>query len=171
MEYAPGDLTEAVDKRVSELGFDLVDVRERVSRRRTVLQVRMDRPDAEFGNGVTADDCAMVSRALESWFDETGVLGERYVLEVSSPGIERPIRFARHWKRYVGHDVRLRLGGRGRIKASVVRMQDEKTVVLRFSADGEEHAVPVVEACDAVLVVDWSNLERPLKKTASKESP
>ena len=171
MEYASDDLTEAVDTRVAELGFELVDVRKRVSRSRTVLQIRVDKQQAESGDGVNADDCAFVSRALESWFDESGVLGDRYILEVSSPGIERPIRFARHWERYVGHDVRLRLGGRGRVKAKIVRVQNGDTVILRLAAAGEEQAVPIEKACDAVLVVDWSNLDRSLTRTESKESP
>ncbi len=171
MEYAPDDLTEAVDMRVAGLGFELVDARKRVSRNRTVLQVRIDRQQAELISGITADDCALVSRGLEAWFDESGVLGDQYVLEVSSPGIERPIRFARHWERYVGQDVRLRLGGRGRVKATIVRMLDRETVVLRRAADGEEQAVPIEKACDAVLVVDWSNVDRSLTRTESKESP
>jgi ribosome maturation factor RimP len=171
MEYASDDLTGAVDLRVTELGFELVDARKRVSRNRTVLQVRIDRQQAESGGGITADDCAFVSRGLETWFDESGVLGDRYVLEVSSPGIERPIRFARHWERYVGQDIRLRLGGRGRVKATIMRMQDRETVVLRLAADGKEQAVPIKKACDAVLVVDWSNLDRSLTRTESKESP
>ena len=49
MEYAPDDLTEAVDTRVAELGFELVDARKRVSRNRTVLQVRVDRLEADSG--------------------------------------------------------------------------------------------------------------------------
>lgn len=170
MEHAPGDLVEAVEKRVAELGFDLVDVRKRVSRSRTVLQVRVDLMDVGSGCGVTADDCAVVSRALEVWFDEAGILGERYVLEVSSPGIERPIRFARHWERHVGQDVRLRLQGRGRVKATIVSVRDGETVVLRLGAGGEEQAVPLKEACDAKLVVDWSKVGRSLTRTASKES-
>ena len=80
MEYASDDLTEAVDMRVAELGFELVDARKRVSRNRTVLQLRIDRQQAESGGGITADDCAFVSRGLETWFDESGVLGDRYVL-------------------------------------------------------------------------------------------
>jgi ribosome maturation factor RimP len=171
MEYAPDDLTDAVDSRVAALGFELVDVRKRGSRGRTVLQVRVDRENASPGRGVTADDCATVSRALEAWFDETGVLGDRYVLEVSSPGIERPIRFRKHWERYIGHDIRLRLRGRGGVKATIVRVLDENEVVLRLATGGEEQVVPMKEACDAVLVVDWSKLDPSLKRTESKESP
>lgn len=171
MEYAPEDLTDAVDSRVAALGFELVDVRKRLSRGRTVLQVRMDRPDSAPGRGVTADDCAMVSRALEIWVEETGMLGDRYVLEVSSPGIERPIRFRKHWEKYVGHGIRLRLRGRGGVRATIVRVLDDNAVVLRLAAGGEEQVVPLKDACDAVLVVDWSKLDPSLTRTESKESP
>ena len=111
--------------------------------------------------------------AMKEMGIETAVtdVGDRYVLEVSSPGIERPIRFARHWQRFVGQDVRLRLDGCGRVKATIVRVQDEDTVVLRLAAGGKEQAVPIRKICDAVLVVDWSNLDRSLTRTASKESP
>jgi len=170
MEYVPDDLIDVVDMRVTELGFELVDVRKRVSRGRTVLQVRVDRVESDSGSGVTADDCATVSRALEVWFDESGMLGDRYILEVSSPGIERPIRFPKHWERYVGQDVRLRLRGRGRVRATIMSVPDEDTVVLRLAAGGEEQVVRFKEARDAVLVVDWSMLDPSLTRTVSKES-
>lgn len=171
MEYAPEDLTNAVDSRVAELGFELVDVRKRVFRGRAMVQVRVDRVDSAPGHGVTADDCATVSRALEAWLDETGILADRYVLEVSSPGIERPIRFRKHWERYVGHDIRLRLRGRGGVRATILRVLEEDVVVLRLAAGGEEQVVPLKDACDAVLVVDWSKLDPSLTRTVSKESP
>lgn len=135
-----------------------------------MLQVRVDREDSAPGNGITADDCATVSRALEEWFDDSGILGERYVLEVSSPGIERPIRFPKHWERFVGSDVRVRISGRRQARATIVKVPDEATVVLRFAEDGVERAVPLKEVRDATLVVDWSNLDRSLTRTVSKES-
>ena len=54
---------------------------------------------------VTVDDCARVSRALEGWLDEHDEIPERYVLEVSSPGIERPLTRPRDWERFVGEPV------------------------------------------------------------------
>jgi len=170
MEYAPDDLTSAVDRRVAELGFELVDVRQRASRGRTVLQIRIDREGSKPGSGVTADDCATVSRELEAWFDESAMLGARYVLEVSSPGIERPIRFPRHWERYVGQDVRVRVSGRAREKATIVRLPNEGTVVLRFGEKGEEQAVSLKDVKEATLAVDWSKLGRSLARNARKES-
>ena len=104
-------LISTIRGRVEALGYELVDLRKRGSQKRPLLQVRIDVPDAATGRGITHDDCAVISRGLEQWLDETGVLGERYVLEVSSPGIERPIRWAEHWSRSTRRSSRRHLGG------------------------------------------------------------
>jgi ribosome maturation factor RimP len=57
-------------------------------------------------------------------------LGNRYVLEVSSPGIERPVRWHRHWAQFVGRDVNVKLAGVGRVRARIVSVPTPETVVL-----------------------------------------
>jgi ribosome maturation factor RimP len=110
--------------------------------------------DAAPGRKVTIDDCATVSRHLEAWLDASGALGERYVLEVSSPGMERPVRRLAHWARFVGRDVRVRLPERGRVTARIVAVDGGSgTVTLGLAA--EEVTVPVADARDATLAVDW----------------
>jgi len=152
----PTDLTDQVRARVTALGFELADFRQGGSRSRPLLQVRIDRPDVTVGSGVTVDDCARVSRALEKWLDEAGTLGPRYILEVSSPGIERPIRWREHWARFAGRDVTVRLPGRGRVRATIVRVPDaQDAVVLRVQGNTEEIVVSLAEARDARLAVDW----------------
>jgi len=166
MDKTAEDLITQVRARVESLGFELVDVRQRGVGKRVSLQVRIDRPESRPGDGVTADDCATVSRALEAWLDETGVLGPRYVLEVSSPGIERPIRWAQHWRRFQGHDVRVKLPDRGKVRATIVRVIDDDVVALRLGS-GEEVTVSLEDARDATLVVDWSQFDRSRRKTAN----
>lgn len=162
--FCPGKLvdsepfTEECRRRVAELGYELVDLRRRGSRQRPLIQARIDRPDATPGHGVTVDECATVSRALEAWLDG-GVLGERYVLEVSSPGIERPVRWPEHWARFAGREVNVRLPERGRVRATIVGVVDDGTrVVLRPAGTDREVSVPWGEARDATLVVDWDGL-------------
>ena len=153
----PDDLTELTAQakaRVSALGFELADIRLGGSKSRPLLQVRIDRAES---TGITVGDCAQVSRALEQWLDEGGPLGERYILEVSSPGIERPLRWREHWARFVGRDVNVRLRGRGRVRATIMGMQDDSdTVILHVRGADEEIAVPLAEARDARLAVDWT---------------
>ncbi len=166
METSAEALLTEVRSRAEALGFELVDLRKRGSGNRLSLQVRIDRPESGLGKGVTADDCATVSRALEAWLDESGALGPRYVLEVSSPGIERPVRWAQHWERFQGHEVRVKLPDRGRVKATIVRLVDDDTVALMLE-NGEEVTVALEQAQDATLVVDWSQLDRATPKTAN----
>ena len=96
---------------IAGLGFELVDLRHVGTPERPILQVRVDRPDSRPGQGITADDCAGISRSLERFLESSAMVGPRYVLEVSSPGIERPLRWPEHWRRFVGRRARVRAAG------------------------------------------------------------
>jgi len=80
-------LLDPIRAHIAELGFELVDLRRTGTRNRPIFQVRVDRPGSRPGHGVTVEDCARISRALERWLEANGPAGTRYVLEVSSPGI------------------------------------------------------------------------------------
>src|SRR5829696_2375906 len=80
-----------VKTELEPLGLELFELRETGSKGRPLLDVRIERKD---GEKITVEDCARASRAIESKLDEGGIVAERYVLEVSSPGIERPLRNA-----------------------------------------------------------------------------
>jgi ribosome maturation factor RimP len=83
------------------------------------------------------------------------------VLEVSSPGIERPLRWREHWVRFVGRDVRVRLAGIGRVKATIVRvLEDRDAVELRIAGRDEVVNVELANVADATLAVDWGRIER-----------
>ena len=93
------------------------------------------------------------SRALEAWLDQGGPLGSRYILEVSSPGLDRPLRWPRHWTRFVGSEVQATVAGLGRIRARIVAVPDEGTVVLA-PAGREARTVRLADIRDARLAVD-----------------
>ncbi|MSR07385.1 MAG: ribosome maturation factor RimP [Gemmatimonadetes bacterium] len=153
-------LTADVETRLADLGFELVDIRVGGTTARVRIQIRIDWRDTVPERGITVDDCASASRALERGFEEAGRLGDRYVLEVSSPGIERPVRRREHWERFVGRDVQVRLRGRGRIRATITRVVEGRDdVVLKPVGGGDEIVVAIADARDATLVVDW-NAER-----------
>ena len=86
-----------VRARVDALGFDLVELRRGGTARKPLLDVRIDRRE---GSKVSVDDCALVSRALEPELEASGLVRDDYVLEVSSPGLERPLRSAADWRRF-----------------------------------------------------------------------
>jgi ribosome maturation factor RimP len=144
-------LVEAFRTRLEALGFDLADLRIGGTPNRPLVQVRIDCPP----RNVTVEDCSRVSRALEQWLDADGggPLGNRYVLEVSSPGIERPVRWHRHWAQFVGRDVNVKLAGLGRVRARIVAVPDQETVVLAPHG-GPERAYRFDEIRDARLTSD-----------------
>jgi len=106
------EIAEELDGRVEALGLELVDADWGGTPRRPILRIRVDLPGSEPGKGVTVADCARVSRALEEWLDGHPSVPERYVLEVSSPGVERPLVRERDYRRFVGEEVRLRTSRR-----------------------------------------------------------
>ena len=146
---------------IAGLGFELVDLRRVGTVERPILQVRVDRPDSRPGQGITADDCAGISRSLERFLESSAMVGPRYVLEVSSPGIERPLRWPEHWRRFVGQRARVRalaLGGRRQVE--IVAVPDEEHVTLRDEGGGEV-TVALAEIRDATLVGELPELKRP----------
>ena len=92
-------LEDIVINELAPLGLELFELRTGGSKGRTLLDVRVDRKD---GEKVTLDDCARASRAIEARLDSMQYAGTRYVLEVSSPGLERPLHFALSYDEEVG---------------------------------------------------------------------
>ena len=141
---------------IAGLGFELVDLRRTGTVQRPILQVRVDRPDSRPGQGVTADDCAVISRSLEGFLEARAMVGPRYVLEVSSPGLERPLRWPEHWRRFVGHRARVRAASlSGRQRVEILGVPDEEHVSVRLE-DGSERTLALVDIREAALVVDWA---------------
>jgi ribosome maturation factor RimP len=139
---------------VAGLGFELVDLRRTGTLQRPILQVRVDRPDSRPGQGITADDCAAISRSLERFLESRAMVGPRYVLEVSSPGLERPLRWPDQWRKFIGRRARVRsdlLSGRERVEIVAVLADDR--VVLRRE-DGSELTLGPDEIRDATLVAE-----------------
>lgn len=145
-----------VIEELATLDYDLVEFRRGGSRSRPVLEVRIDRRD---GAKVTVDDCARASRALEARLEAGGGLAEvRYVLEVSSPGMERPLRRAADWRRFVGRSAMVKsaaLGGRQEVAIVEVAGEDGQEIITVRDAGGAEHQVPLAEVAEARLVVHW----------------
>ena len=156
---------------IAGLGFELVDLRRVGTLERPILQVRVDRPDSRPGQGITADDCAVISRSLERFLESSAMVGPRSVLEVSSPGIERPLRWPEHWRRFVGRRARVRsraLGG-GRREVEIVAVPDDGHVTLRTDGGGET-TVALDEIHDATLVVAFEPPRKPGSKGRAASS-
>ncbi len=116
----------------------------------------MDRRDLQH---VTVDDCAKASRAIEARLDaDPSLVGERYVLEVSSPGMERPLRTEGDWRRFTGRLANVKsavLGGR--VEVQIVGVEDEAGAPrLRLrDAKGVEHVLGLADVDEARLAFHW----------------
>jgi ribosome maturation factor RimP len=150
------ELIDPVRQQLAELGFELVDLRRSGSTQHPLLQVRIDRPDSSPGHGVTAEDCVRASRALERFLETRGAVGPRYVLQVSSPGLERPVVYPGHWRRFTGREVRIKGRYSARSPAVIVAVPDDANVTLRFK-DGAEETVPLNDIKEATLVYEWGS--------------
>lgn len=101
---------------VAAAGMDLESVRMTVAGRRRLLRVVVD-----SDGGVSLDDAALVSRDVSATLDESNALGDvPYTLEVSSPGVDRPLTEPRHWRRAAGRLVKVKVGAEGTIQGRVL---------------------------------------------------
>jgi len=146
-------LEETFRSKLDALGLELADLRIGGTAQRPLVQVRIEWPPSDPPRPVTVADCARASRALEAWLDQGGPLGPRYLLEVSSPGLERPLKWHRHWVRFVGRTITARLEGLGRVRARIVAVPDQATVVLQLEG-GAERTLPLAAVRDARLAAD-----------------
>lgn len=148
-------LEQLVAAELDHLGFDLVEMLKGGSRSRPTLQVRIDRRD---GQPVAVDDCVVASRAIEARLDAEQPVGERYVLEVSSPGVERPLKRPADWRRFVGEQANVlspALGGRQEVEIVGVEGGPGAEVVTVRTARGEEQRIPLAEVREARLAFHW----------------
>ncbi len=119
---------ELAEPVVDELGLELVDVVYATESGRRILRVIIDGP-----GGVTIDDCTMVSRELGTLLDVEDVVPESYSLEVSSPGLDRPLVREKDFRNAVGKKIRLRtkepLDGRRNFRAVLVGVGDDSVTL------------------------------------------
>jgi ribosome maturation factor RimP len=142
-------LEAVVSRELDSIGFDLVELRKGGSRSRPLFEVRVDRRD---GVAVSVDDCARASRAIEAKLEGSGLVPERYVLQVSSPG-DRPLRTAAEWERFVGRWVSVLApehGGRFEGKLAGIRGVRGHEVAA-IDIDGKRRDVPLAEVKEARL--------------------
>jgi ribosome maturation factor RimP len=140
-----------IEPLVSAAGLDLESVRVSVAGRRRVLRVVVD-----SDHGVSLDDAADVSRDLSALLDAGDVLGDvPYTLEVSSPGVDRPLTEPRHWRRARGRLVRVKVTGEGPVEGRVLGA-DADGVTLGLA--GGERRFPYVDMGAGSVQVEFGRI-------------
>jgi len=150
-----------VTPTIEGLGYELVRVL-MSSGRDGRLQIMAERLD---GAAMSVDDCAVISRSVSAVLDVEDPIPHAYELEVSSPGIDRPLTRRKDWTRWAGHVARLELSeavdGRRRVKGVILGLEDD---VVRMKLDeGAEIAVPLAVVHRAKLVLTDALIEESSK--------
>ncbi len=126
----------AIDRRMAEIitpviedmGFELVRVR-LMSGKSTTLQIMADKPEG----GIEVDDCAEISQAVSAVLDVEDPILDEYTLEVSSPGIDRPLTRLKDFELFEGYEAKIETGemidGRRRFKGELAGVEDDEVLI------------------------------------------
>lgn len=163
-------LTDLIEPTATAAGFELVRVRLTGAKKLT-LQIMAERPDKTM----TAEDCAKLSRAISAVFEEKDPIPGEYILEVSSPGIDRPLTRLKDFHDWQGYSAKIELDrladGRKRF-AGVLGGVDGDSVVLDVEGASDSVLLPFAWIADAKLVLTDDLIAESLRaaKRAAKAS-
>jgi ribosome maturation factor RimP len=136
---------------LDDMGYELVRVQISGTQRHT-LQIMAERQD---GENMTVEDCATISRELSALFDVEDPISGSYTLEVSSPGLDRPLTRLKDFERFAGLEARVELhrpiDGRRRVRGRLGGLQGD---MVRIDVDGEVVDLPFADIQRAKLILN-----------------
>ena len=144
-------LYDLLEPTIENMGFDVVRILLTGAQRPT-LQIMIERKDRK---NLVVDDCASVSRAISVILDEKDPIDGEYSLEVSSPGIDRPLTKPEHFSRFSGYEAKIEtsdaIDGRKRFKGKIIALNKDNSI--SFSMDDKEYSIPYESISKAKLVL------------------
>lgn len=159
---------------VTSLGLELLGAEYLPSPGGAMLRLYIDVPAAEGEEprAVTIEDCEAVSREVSAQLDVEDPISSHYTLEVSSPGIDRPLFGAAQFARFIGESAKVTLrlpqDGRRRLQGGIARVDGEN---IAFNVDGNELVVRADNIEKARLVPDWAALGLSAEKPKPGRAP
>ncbi len=152
-----GEIAALLAPTVRALGLELLGAEYLPTPGGAVLRLYIDVPEAEAGErNVGIEDCERASREVSAQLDVEDPISGHYTLEVSSPGLERPLFGAAQFARFAGEAAKVALklpqDGRRRLQGRILRVVGEQ---VAFDVDGNELVVAVDNIDKARLVPDW----------------
>lgn len=134
------ELTRLIEPLVQALDCELWGLEFRLHKTSALLRVFIDRTDGSVG----LDDCTRVSEQLSAMLDVEDPIKVPYTLEISSPGIERPLLKPEHYQRYVGEKIKVRLTRPVHNRRNFVGSLDSVSEqAIEMTVDGEQYALPI----------------------------
>ncbi len=168
-------IVDLLEPAVAAMGMDLEDVRITSAGRRRLLRVIVD-----ADGGVSLDDIERVSRELLATLDRAAAMGEApYTLEVSSPGVDRPLTEPKHWRRAVGRLVTAPLGSQPRSATDgpagsltvTGRVTGADSRGVRLNVDGESREFGYSELGPGRIQIEFAPLDAYAGDGADEEGP
>ena len=145
---------------IEALGLDLEAVDLSKAGKRSVLRVAVDKD-----GGVDLDDVADATREVSRLLDESDVMGGgSYTLEVSSPGVDRPLTLPRHWRRNAGRLVKVSLSGGDEVTGRIGAVDDDGAVL---DVEGDPQRVVFADVSKARIQIEF---KRPAGGSQDEES-
>lgn len=152
------NLTELIERELDVLGYELVKMEAFFSGRRKALRIFIDRPEV----GVTIDDCIRVTKALGLVLDATETVPGPYNLEISSPGLARPLTKPAHFARFRGERSRVEYLDDAGIKDTAIgAIVDSSETAVTVSVDGVDRIIPHARIVKANLHPANQGVEEP----------
>jgi ribosome maturation factor RimP len=170
----PADLSATLDAIiapiVTDLGYELVRVQLMGKAGEQTLQIMAEDPAT---GQLTLGQCAEISRALDLPLDEADPIDGEYALEVSSPGIDRPLTRRKDWERWTGHEVRLKLDpqvdGRARAHGVISALEGDSVILEVNSVGPVTLPLAAISAAKLVLTPKLIKATRPLDSSGADE--
>ncbi|MDO9411924.1 MAG: ribosome maturation factor RimP [Pseudolabrys sp.] len=170
----PARVSNIAEPVIEQLGYRLVRVKVSASEDPTI-QIMAERPDGSM----TVEDCETISRALSPVFDVNEPMDGAYRLEISSPGIDRPLVRKSDFERFAGHLVKIEMDvpfeGRKRFRGILAGVEGDKTKLTLDSAtegkDASDVTLPIADMSEAKLVLTDELVSQALRaeKAAKRE--
>ena len=132
-------IEQAVQEVIEKEGFELVELAVSDRGHKTLVRVYADRPRG----GITIEECARLSQKLSDWFDLENVFERAYILEVSSPGLDRPLVSRRDFERKIGRAVRVWFTENGGTREAAGELLDVGDDGLLLQTDEGEQRFPI----------------------------
>ena len=137
---------------LQDAGYDLEAVEVTPAGRRRLLRVAVDKD-----GGVTMDEIAEATKAVSRLLDDSEAMGEQpYTLEVTSPGVDRPLTLPRHWRRNVGRLVALTLTGGDKVTGRIAAAGEDEVELT--TADGTR-SLAIADVAQARVQVEFNRKE------------
>lgn len=99
---------------------------------------------ADGDQGINIDDCAEISRQLSKTLDEVGLIEDNYTLEVSTPGVEHPLKLKRQYRRNIGRNLRIKLPGK-MVEGKLSEVNDDNIKLTQETGSGKKKETTMVE--------------------------